>query len=248
MIGSFSSLCVGYFSDRYGRKRACVFLTIILTKSLLICEFFQLEILGLSDRAHYIAYLVAQYFIGFSQFGLEICIFILFIEMANSKYSNLITVFFINMFALGELLIVVISYFMRDWHYHNLTIAAYSFLNTILISFFLPESPRFLIQKENYKEAAIVLSKIAKINGNQAVTENDILKELGNFEESKTMISLESSADENKCVEISEKNNFSIRSYLFSQKKNFSDLLFLANVWFSNAMLFYGMNYGINIF
>jgi len=213
--------------------------------SLLICEFFQLEMLGLSGQARYIAYLIAQYFIGFSQFGLEICIFILFIELTSSKYSSYITIFFVDMFALGEMLIVVISFVLRNWHYHNLSIAAYTFLNTILISVFLPESPRFLIETNNYKEASNVLSKISKINGNSDITEEDIIKEMTQSEENKMILSSTSNINMDE-LKVHAKIDSNVFDYLLNTKKNLGNLLLLAHVWFTMSMIYYGMNYGKN--
>jgi len=219
--------------------------------SLLICEFFQLEMLGLSDQARYIAYLIAQYFIGFSQFGLEICIFILFIELTSSKYSSYVTIFFLNMFGLGEIIIVVSCYLLRNWHYHNLFIATYSFLCTLSISIFLPESPKFLISKKSYKEASIVLSKISKINGNSEITEEIILKELEiNKQISVEEIQLLSESklevfnDQKTMNEIKEKNDFSAAYFLLHPPTNLSNILLLAHIWFTMSMLFYGINYG----
>ncbi len=149
------------------------------------------------------------------------------------------------MFGLGEIIIVVSCYFLRNWHYHNLFIATYSFLCALSISIFLPESPKFLISKKNYKEASIVLSKISKINGNTEITEEDIIKEMTQGEENKVMLSSTSNINKDE-QKVHAKIDSNVFDYLLNTKKNLRNLLLLAHVWFTMSMIYYGMNYGKN--
>lgn len=76
-----------------------------------------------------------------------------------------ISIYNMTVFAVGELMILAVSYYFRNWHVQNIFIAIYSFLISMGILFFVPESPRFLIANKRYQEAAKILSKISKFNG-----------------------------------------------------------------------------------
>ena len=55
------------------------------------------------------------------------------------------------MYVFGELLALALGYFVRDWHTINRCVGVYSIGIVILINFFLPESPRLILKKKNFK-------------------------------------------------------------------------------------------------
>lgn len=140
----------------------------LLSLALVCCEIVQHKIFHLSIQNKFLAYMITQFIVGFSQYGLDISVFILFIEVTSSAYGSFVSIFNLTIFAVGELFILTISYFLRNWHMQNLFIAFYSFMIAIAIALILPESPKFLIANKRYKEASEVLSRIAKINGKQS--------------------------------------------------------------------------------
>ncbi|CBY31000.1 unnamed protein product [Oikopleura dioica] len=64
-------------------------------------------------------------------------------------------------FGLGYMGSSIIAYFIPHWQGHALAIGIMAALQLIL-TFFLPESPSFLVAKKRYKEASQVLEKIAE--------------------------------------------------------------------------------------
>ena len=251
MVGSLCSLSVGVFSDRYGRKTTGVLMTVLIGVSLLTCELLQQKWFGFSSHSQYIIYLVAQFTTGFSQFAFEICIFILFMETASSKHGSFITYLFMVTFSLGGLVIVAISYYLRNWHHHNIFIALFSFTNTLLIGVFMSESPRFLISQKRYKEASAVLTRISEVNGEAAISEEDIIAEINSEKDTPEGTKLaddscSNTSSENKQLEKGE--DLSMIVYLTKPLRNLLDVFLVGYIWLASSMCYYGMNYGTKEF
>lgn len=218
-----------------------------LAFSLILCEIFQHDYFNLSDQTHYIIYAVTQYIVGFSQYGLDISTFILFIELTSAAYGSFVSIFNLTIFAVGELIILVVSYYFRDWHMQNLFIALYTFTIMFMILIILPESPRFLVSTKRYEEAADVLNRIGKYNGcideKNLINEEVIRNELKNEKENKKSI-------EDSSTEVTNEKNAQVQSspvfyYLTHPFNNFFKTILLTYVWFSGSMCYYGMTFGI---
>ena len=67
-------------------------------------------------------------------------------------------------FAIGECLVCLIAYLVRDWRVFTLVSSLPCLLSVILLYFVLPESPRWLISKGRYKEAKKIMLHAAKMN------------------------------------------------------------------------------------
>ena len=140
--------------------------------AIFVCEFFQNKTLGLDSDICLMIYLISQFIIGFCQYSLDIAIFVLFIEMTSLKYGSFVSIFNLTLFSFGEFIILAISYYFRNWHYQNLFIAIYALITSMLIILILPESPKFLIVNNRFQEASVVLTRIAKFNGNNHLIMN----------------------------------------------------------------------------
>lgn len=172
MIGSICGLFVGYFSDKYGRKRCLLVLTCFLSMVLIVCELLQTKsIFDFNRMTKYIIYCVAQFLIGAFSKSIYLVAYILLIELTTFKYSTIISNINLYMYVFGELVVLLIAYFFRDWHLLNWTMAIYSVFFIFIITFVLPESPRYLLAKGDSINANKVLKRIAKFNG----------KEIANF-------------------------------------------------------------------
>ena len=66
-------------------------------------------------------------------------------------------------FALGEALVGVLAWLIPDWRYFQYITSAPLFM-LLLIHFVIPESPRWLISKQRYKELNSLVKKIGKTN------------------------------------------------------------------------------------
>jgi hypothetical protein len=88
--------------------------------------------------------------------------FSLTVESVNPKYRLLQGFSF--QYSIGLMLAGILAYFSQHWRYH-LTIANLVSVPAIFMILKLEESPRFLLQKQKFKEAAAVMTRIAKFNG-----------------------------------------------------------------------------------
>ena len=63
MIGAFSCLFVGYFSDRFGRKKTLTCVSAFLSIFLIVSEVLQLNVFEISMQTRYVIYSVSQFLI-----------------------------------------------------------------------------------------------------------------------------------------------------------------------------------------
>lgn len=141
-VGAVSAFFVGYLSDMYGRKKVCLLISILLTLNMIICELFQLDAFGFNNLQLYVLYLITQFVSGFTIFSLDMVTFVLLFELTTAKYSNFISRFNMTFYAVGELVLLVVSFYFRDWRKHNLFAGIASLILFIIISLFISESPR----------------------------------------------------------------------------------------------------------
>ena len=137
-----TSFFAGYFSDKYGRRTVILTMSIILSISIISCEILQYDIFNLDDTYKFFVYMGSQYFIGFTSFTLYVVSYILIIELCTPEHSMKVSIFFINIYVIGELILLGAAYFLKDWHLLNWFIASYSLIVLTLISYMVPESPR----------------------------------------------------------------------------------------------------------
>ena len=84
------------------------------------------------------------------------------------KYSAYLGVALNIPFALGEMIVGLEAYFIRDWI--NLQLAAYvPIVGGCLLYFVLPESPRWLLSTGKNKEARKIVIKGGEINGKKVI-------------------------------------------------------------------------------
>ena len=84
-------------------------------------------------------------------------------ELVGNKYKTIVGLLYQVPFALGEVLIGLIAIGVRDYEMFSIILAAPCFA-MLALYFVIPESPRWLIAKERYKEAESVIKRAAKFN------------------------------------------------------------------------------------
>ena len=119
LIGGFFSLCAGFFSDKFGRKKTLFFIILFTCIVYILCELAQLSIFNLGILSRYIIYTIGQLLIGCFQKSIYCVGFILLIEMTSLKHLTVISIYYLCMYVFGEFLILLIGYFTRDWHMIN---------------------------------------------------------------------------------------------------------------------------------
>ena len=120
LVGSLASMFIGPLSDRFGRKYLSNILTIVLCLTIITSELLQTNYLNFSQTTRYSIFSLSQLIIGACSNTIYSTLFILLLEFTTAKYSTHITNVNLYMYVLGELIILVIAYFTRNWHTINL--------------------------------------------------------------------------------------------------------------------------------
>lgn len=105
-----------------------------------------------------------RFLTGVGGMALFMVTFVLCVEYVGVKYTMLTGIVIEIPFAMGELVLALEAYLIRDWF--TLQIVAHLPLLALLgLYFIIPESPRWLMAVGRVQEAKKIIEKGAKING-----------------------------------------------------------------------------------
>lgn len=112
--------------------------------------------------------------------GVFMISFILSVEMVSCSQRSTVGLQSQNFFALGEIVVVLIAYYTREWHLHSLCVSSIV-IPCLAYWFFIEESPRWLISVGRFKEAKEIFTLMAKRNKvplpNLEIQENFVTQE-----------------------------------------------------------------------
>jgi len=174
MIGA---IIAGYCSDKFGRKIAILGCILVSSVGSLAGSF----------MPDYWSYLALRFITAVGAIGLFNESFTLTVELMGSKeivrwlpwvnYKNLNGNVIQVPYALGEALLGVVAYFLRNSSYVTLqwTVSLACFIQ-IPVWYFLPESPRWLIARGKTEKARALMMKAAKQNGKSIDLSNHVIK------------------------------------------------------------------------
>ncbi|VDM84747.1 unnamed protein product, partial [Strongylus vulgaris] len=147
------SLLSGMISDKFGRKR--VFYLAIVTQ--ISCGML------MSIAPTWWLFALFKFGTGISHPGVYAVAIVLGTELVGPKYRGIVSVGTATFIALGELLLVLMAYFISDYRVLQAAIALPSLC---LLSYWwlVPESIRWLVVKGRFMEADRVLRKATQIN------------------------------------------------------------------------------------
>jgi MFS family permease len=260
LAGTFTGIFLGPLSDKYGRKFLSIILLVILSITITVSEVLQLNALNLNVNTRYIIFSISQFILGSASNSIYSFLFILLIELSTKDFTTSITNSNLYMYVVGELLVMCLAYFLRNWHLVNWVIAVYSILVAFLIGIFLPESPRFLVQKKNYYKAFRIIKKMWLTNKrkgkrykatNESPIENLLRRnEAEFFNLNSSIIQKFDRITSQKTKEIrsskNELNNFEDSNallYLFKSIPNFFKTVILSFILFSTTLCYFGKFY-----
>lgn len=242
LIGKVSGLFIGYFSDRFGRKQCAFVLALLLSLVLILSQLFQFRIFNLENSTMYIIYCVVQFILGALSKSMYSVIYILLLEITTSKYSTMVSNIFSYFYVLGELMVLIVAYFFRNWHIINVSMAAYSIIFVIVIWFFVPESPRYLISMKYYDKALELFRKMARFNGQSAKDLPENSSVLQKIMESEKL----NEQKFNKENQLHLLEDQSKMKYLLKKENLIKTILFVY-LWLAINLIYLGISLGKNI-
>jgi OCT family organic cation transporter-like MFS transporter 4/5 len=260
MVGTFSCFGIGFFSDKFGRKPLLLMLCIFLSLNLSFSQILQIKYFNFNISTKFIIFTISNFFTGCAVASIYSVSIVLSLELTTKKYSTIATNIGLYMYVFGEVIVLIIAYFLRNWHLINTVNAIFSFIVTLLIYFFLEESPRYLEQQKMYHEAYIILKNIAKINKKEEKlkNENEIIQDLMKSSSEdidfdiKNNDSCLNNDDNNNEVRLDLLNNKkkfkpfnnSVFSFVFSTNKDLIQICLLVYIWFAIQLIYFGISLG----
>ncbi|XP_025407677.1 organic cation transporter protein-like isoform X3 [Sipha flava] len=152
---AFGGFFSGLVSDRFGRKKtlmASLIMQLTLGILVAICPWFEL-------------YMVLRFILGFVCVSIVFSGFVLCMELVGGKWLTIAGVLYLLPVPMSYIIISGIAYICRGWRLLQwcVTLPAVFFL---VLHWFIPESPRWLLAMGKVEETKEVLIKASKINNN----------------------------------------------------------------------------------
>lgn len=255
LAGAICGLFIGYFSDRYGRQRCAFVLALLLAIVLSVSCLFQLGVINLDSTSDYIVYCIVQFICGALAKSLYTISYILIFELTTSKHSTIISNIFSYFYVFGEILVLIVAYFSRNWHIIKAAMTVYSIILVFIIWFLIPESPRYLISKGYYDKAQKLFKRIARINGKvsdgvlqqESVALESIVKEPNKLDMDIENADIKSKVHESIKIDDKEVEKSLDKkdkmSYIMKRETLIKTLLFVY-IWFALSLTYYGVSLG----
>ncbi|TRY62040.1 hypothetical protein TCAL_08477, partial [Tigriopus californicus] len=121
---------------------------------------------------NYPVYLAMNFLVAFGQLGLFQTAFILSVENVGKDYRVFCSIIIEYFFVLGEILLTLVAYFVRDWRY----VILYVMVPAVGFVFYwpiLPESVRWLLTQRKYDKAQREVNRICRWNKTQFIGLDD---------------------------------------------------------------------------
>ena len=219
----------GWASDKFGRRPSILVAALIQIVSSVIASF----------STNYIMFIFFRFIIAFSVSGVFECAFVLVMEIVSPELRTPFGIMTQFPFAIGVCILPLVAYFIRDWNHLQLAI---SIPCLVLTSYywFIPESPRWLIQARKFNEAKDVLSQAAKENGNKIPEDAEFLDMIKSLDEKR-----ETEETSTEATTFSEKfaAAFHEIKLLFATPQMRKRTITIFITWLVIAMVYYGLSF-----
>ncbi|XP_071957175.1 organic cation transporter protein-like [Antedon mediterranea] len=212
----FGSIIFGAICDYFGRKRG-----IILAILLRI-----LTGVAMSLAPSYWFYFVCRVANGCLNIGLFISVFVYVNEFVAPSKRAFISAMANVYFCVGFLILAFLAYFIRAWRTLYLVVSICPGL-LLLVYFFIPESPRWLLLQNRQEEAKNILQKIAKFSNKELP--DDFIEHI------------ELKTEPTKQRPSTFASTLNIFRYSNMRRKT----LILIYCWFTACLVYYGLTYGV---
>ena len=187
----------------------------------------------ISLSPHFIMYVIFRSITAFLYIGTQTLSILYASEFVNPSYKDVVAIIYSVITSLFFLLDVLFAWLLQNWRYLHVAMTFPSLL--IVMYYFLPESPKWLITQNRVKEAENIFKKIAHINGHQiqSIDKDEVL-----------LLNATTSANSNEAQqrEITKENGIWIT--VFGNARIRRCLVFLFLHWNFVCGIFYGTIYG----
>ncbi|XP_006156612.1 solute carrier family 22 member 8 [Tupaia chinensis] len=160
-------LVLGYLSDRFGRK-------IILT-----CGYLMLAAggSGAAFSPSFSIYLVCRFLSGFGTAGISLSTIILSVEWVPTRMRAITSSVLGYSYTIGQFFLPGLAYAIPQWRWLQLTVSVPYFI-FLLLSWWIPESIRWLVLSGKSSKALKILQQVAAFNGKKEEGQKLSLEEL----------------------------------------------------------------------
>ncbi|XP_023213192.1 organic cation transporter protein-like, partial [Centruroides sculpturatus] len=169
-----SALIIGQLSDRYGRRPVIIFGIILHILSGLLCTISPFYWMFTACR---FLTAVGKNAYGLAYFYIAEYNFYLVLEVVGPNYRENVFVVAGLSYTTGMLTLVGVSWLLKDWFYIQLYCSLPPFI-LLLLTRFIPESPRWLLAQGKLHKAEEVIERIMRTNKIQIVGLTEIISEL----------------------------------------------------------------------
>ncbi len=242
ILGSILGFFGGTFGDTFGRRRGVLLFSTLLTITTFLTQFLLTDwsfFPHLSIGAKYWTYSISQFAIGLLVNGLYGTAYVLLMELTTDENHTIFTNINSYFYVIGQLLVFIVYYVSKSWHFTNWFIAFNSLLILVMVYFLLPESPVWLLSCGRKTDAIKVFKKIAKFNKKRFDAEIflEIIRAKGY-----NQITEEDSLKSRACCSWSD---ILMLNNLFYPVKTLHKTFLVIYIWAAIMLVYYGVSLGV---
>ncbi|CAI4221297.1 unnamed protein product [Auanema sp. JU1783] len=207
----FGCFLGGFVSDRYGRKTAIFGFSILSA------------IFGLSlvYTPEFEMFLVIRFLLAASNEAADLAAYVLCMEITGVKYRSIVGSLLQAPWALGYALLAFVAFLTKSWDTIQLITVILHVMSVVLL-YFVPESPRWLIMKDKVTEAEPIIRKACILNNRALPSDLGLVRH----------------AEKQKILKTGEQPTF---FHLFRTAELRFRYIVLLIVWIATALVYYGL-------